>query len=276
MLPLTRLLLLYYPTLAFLHNLRIPCLLAVPPPLLVRFLVPQMSHPNPLTSISPPDARSPLTPVPAAAVSPACAPPPLDQYASSVSSADLSPPPRPDSPRLLPADSSAIAHARLRQLAVWGAAAEDHRDEQHADIDVLPPTLCALPLPDRAPDASFIRRTSLFVGSATVPPRRMSRAPSLWLRNRNTSSTTTTTFTSYSSSAAPTLPCGVSRSRGSFLRRSSFHRYARVTEHSQSSPSANATTTSRPQKEDLHSDFDDLVDGLHATKVTETTLTGTL
>lgn len=245
----------FYPTLPSRQLLCIP-LPCRPSPILFRFLVPQMSHANPLTPV---------------------APPPLDQYASSVSSADLSLPPRPDSPRLLSADPSAIAHARLRQLAVWGAAAEDHRDAQHAEIDSFPSTLCAAPFPDRVPDTSLPRRSSLFSGSAGVTSRRLSRAPSLWMRNRNSSTTTCTGFNTCSSaSATAPPPCGLSRARGSFLRRSSFHRYTRVTGNSQSA-STNATAA-RPHTEGMHSDsdFDDLVHGLHATKVTETTLRDTL
>lgn len=197
----------------------------------------------------------------------------IDLCSSSVSSGDYSPPPpRPDSPRLFLADSSAVARARLGQLAVWGDAAEDEREEDTASSPVsdLPP----LPNPslhrmaDRVRPSSYSigydmgpglsRRKSLFCGRPiSSGSRELGRRPSMWGGGRDRMDR--------ASSPLPASSCGAEMRRPSFRRRGSFHRYSRI--------SGNDSFEKRkpPMRQPAYSDcaFDDLVDGLDATKVSE-------
>lgn len=174
----------------------------------------------------------------------------LEHYASSVSSTDTTPtPPRPDSPRLNFSDSTAVRRARLNQLQVWSHIAEDvHNDDDPIDdpvpiTDLLPSTRLA----DRTRSSSysihaqgpaFTRRKSLFVPR---PKTTLNMAPTnVW--NRSNSRNANTSLTR-------------------LKRSSSFHRYARV---------SGFEKPKRWNIEVFGDDFDDLDEGLDATKVTET------
>lgn len=192
----------------------------------------------------------------------------LDMCASSVSSAELSTPPRPDSPRLVLADSTAVLTARLRQLQVWGDAAEEEREDQHEQPSFTQTPQLDKPPKDRLADrtrpssynlgSDFVpglsRRKSLFCARPKSDNPEMTRKPSLWA------------FASRSSMSLSPTSCSSLPRRPSFRRRGSFHRYARISGH--------RTLPDRKDPSSFDSDFDDLSEGLDATKVTETPIEG--
>lgn len=170
-----------------------------------------------------------------------------DLYASSVSSADSPPPtlpPRPDSPRPNRNDAFAASRARLNQLAVWSDAAVDEREEDDNSM----PSLIRRDRIDQSkdrvvPKEGIIRRKSLFCGRGRVGFDRGSIVGfdfGGWRTN-----------TSNKNNNAPM------ERRMSIRRGKSFHRYARI-----------GGKFGGDRK--INDEFDDLTEGLQATKVTET------
>lgn len=172
-------------------------------------------------------------------------PPTPTLSSSSVSSVDspppllTTPPPRPDSPRLHLRDGAVAARARLRQLAVWGAAASEEReDEEEVIVTRVPDRVAPSPIALSGGPLRLARRKSLFSNvSSTCSPMQPAVTPSVGV--------------------------SVPLARRASRRTQSFHRYNR---------GASGVLGPRRSAPD---EFDDLEDGLLATRVTETVVAPT-
>ena len=204
--------------------------------------------------------------------------------ASSVSSSSLSPTnslpppfsiPRPDSPRLQLSDIQSVARARISQLAVWGDAAEEEREEEDTILtEEIQPTDASDRMGDRLADrkrqSSYgYRHQSVFCARRSSSTNLgVTRKPSLWDLSRPDRPALITT-----------QPSPFRRSSFSMRRGKSFHRFSRISGHS----SADKDRSSRGFRHSLSTtvktkpvltEFDDLTEGLGAKKVVERPIVG--